>query len=956
MEEIYAGLSQTGNTLDDAACNESSLFGARRYRQSSTQLGSQEYLDGLRKTQDAVARTSFRRPEIRETSSENKVKSGTGAKFEHLGGTSYRIGVSYKRNSQTGASTSSEASTGGEESRRKVPERAKASKTSEKSGGTQRGKVAKTKSEATIQSRNGAISLDSGDSSDELNLTSSSQPIRSPKRPHIPFSDAGTAPPESDSDDYGIQQSLSSLLDSKITPSSSSVRKSRPCSSKWRPRNDENSFSDETPEKKKPKIKPHAAYGNNYRPLLNGVSTSSLRNEKRSKPLLGPSRSTNSYQSGVEVMDEEETPRSSKNTLKKRPAPFPMAKLATEGGAKSVTRKIQRSRLAPFPMLMESAYDDSVNVHDGNEESGSDEDPLLMNRNDEIVNRGGLAPFPMLLEDRPQPSDSDFAKVSNSSADGSDYHTLGQNKRESNGVRYVADTVDRLFTQTDVQPDPKTLCPYCDMPFPPNPTPLLIDMLKRIPKYPDARPTNPLGLKAPLLSYVTMCQRHQFEMQLLPKARAAGWPTCIDFTTLPGRIHALRKHMTVLLRDKGKSIFWRELKKDIDKYGARKTMGVTNQFDSFEKSQPGYYGEQGAVIITQTLSHLFPPDSIDPDRVAPLTPTEFTRCVLVPECAVALIQEDLGSGTSTEYAIRTLRKSSKYGTAMFPDLDNRDAMSVGEDLGMGQQVGEAIMKERVRARRAEISEEEKETKDTGIANAETTGRKDITNKAKAKTKATAHPARNNDTGRIIELSNSASVQTDASTNNRRPKAKGGKTSDASDIVISTKTSGKPTKQFHQMAAPSTVNPRPNSTNRTKASTVFSDTESFESELDEKTPKPPARTYNPYESDSGIVLPEEDNRYVQRMQKNTESSKARSKLSGSFQPLQAAKARNTGNKAVFKWTMWENDDESDIDNSDNSPSHSESDISCRRRTTVSAKTESHSWLLSENSSPNSTPQR
>ncbi|KAL5513270.1 hypothetical protein ACEPAH_3668 [Sanghuangporus vaninii] len=955
MEEIYAGLSQTGNTLDDAARNESSVFGTRRYRQSSAQLDSQEYLDGLRKMQDSVTRTSFRRLEIRDTSSKNKVISGTGAKFEHIGGTSYKIGVSPRGNSQTRASASSGTSTGGKEPRKKIPERAKSSKASQKSGERQRGKVAEAKSKAIIlpnQSRNGAISVDSGDSSDELNLTSSSQPIRSPKRPYIPFSDAGTAPPESDSDDYGIQQNLSSLLNSRIMPSSSSVGKSRPYSSKWRPRNDENSFSDETPEKKKPKIKPRAAYGNNSRPLLDGASESSLRNEKRNKPLLGPSRSTNFYQSGVVGMDEEETPRLSKNILKKRPAPFPMAKLATDGVIKSVT-KTQRSRLAPFPMLVGSAYDDSVDVHDGNEESGSDEDPLLMNRNDEIINRGGLAPFPMSLEDRPQPSDSEFAKVSNSSADGSGYHMLGQNKRESNGVRDVADTDDRFFMQTDIQPDPKTLCPYCDMPFPPNPTPLLIDMLKRIPKYPDARPTNPLGLKAPLLSYVTMCQRHQFEMQLLPKARAAGWPTCIDFTTLPGRIHALRKHMTMLLRDKRKSIFWRDLKKDIDKYGARKTMGVTNQFDSFEKSQPGYYGEQGAVIITQTLSHLFPPDSIDPDRVAPLTPTEFIRCVLVPECAVALIQEDLGSGSSIEYAIRILRKSSKYGTAMFPDLDNRDAMSVGEDLGMGQQVGEAIMKERVRARRAEISEEEKEAKDTGKTHAETPRRKSFTSKAKAKT--TARPAKNNDPGCIIELSDSSSVHTDASTNNRRLETKAGKASDASVIIVPTKTSGKSTKQVHQMAASSTVNFRPNSTNRKKASPVFSDTEFSKSELDEKTPKRPARTYNPYESDSGIVLPEEDNRYVQRIHKNTESSKARSKLNGSFQPLQAAKARKTGNKAVFKWTMWEND-ESDIDSSDNSPSYSETDVSSRRRTTVSARTESHSWLLSEDSSPNATPQR
>lgn len=172
----------------------------------------------------------------------------------------------------------------------------------------------------------------------------------------------------------------------------------------------------------------------------------------------------------------------------------------------------------------------------------------------------------------------------------------------------VSDVIERSFTQASRQrefstlsllqnrglnltmlsiADPKALCPYCDMPFPPNPTPLLLAMLKRIPRYPDPRPTNPLGLKAPLLSYVSMCQRHEFEMQLLPKARAAGWPTNIDFAALPERICALRQGMAMVLRDKETSVFWRELKKQIDKQGARKTMGITNQFDSFERSQPG---------------------------------------------------------------------------------------------------------------------------------------------------------------------------------------------------------------------------------------------------------------------------------------------------------------------------------------------------------------------------------
>ncbi|EJD07667.1 uncharacterized protein FOMMEDRAFT_73412, partial [Fomitiporia mediterranea MF3/22] len=164
-----------------------------------------------------------------------------------------------------------------------------------------------------------------------------------------------------------------------------------------------------------------------------------------------------------------------------------------------------------------------------------------------------------------------------------------------------------------------------------------------------------------------MCQRHRFETQLLPTAEEAGWPTCIDFTALPKRVIALRQRLTGILHDKEKSVLWRELKQDIEKKGARKAMGLLDQFNTFEKSQPGYYGEQGSIIISQTLNNLFPPGTVDADRVTPLTPAEFIRRILVPECAVALIQEDSGWGMSIEDAIRTMRESSTYGTAMFPD-------------------------------------------------------------------------------------------------------------------------------------------------------------------------------------------------------------------------------------------------------------------------------------------------
>lgn len=38
---------------------------------------------------------------------------------------------------------------------------------------------------------------------------------------------------------------------------------------------------------------------------------------------------------------------------------------------------------------------------------------------------------------------------------------------------------------------------------------------------------------------------------------------------------------------RGRSVFWKEIKKEVKKMGSRAVVGVSGQFDSFEKTQPG---------------------------------------------------------------------------------------------------------------------------------------------------------------------------------------------------------------------------------------------------------------------------------------------------------------------------------------------------------------------------------
>ncbi|KAI0832012.1 RTC4-like domain-containing protein [Trametes gibbosa] len=286
--------------------------------------------------------------------------------------------------------------------------------------------------------------------------------------------------------------------------------------------------------------------------------------------------------------------------------------------------------------------------------------------------------------------------------------------------------LDDIFLDPSV--DPKTLCPWCDERLPSNPTPHLVSLMDvaRRRSYADDRPTNPLGLRAPPAVFVSVCQRHRFERIWVPRARKRGWPTRIDWGRLSGRVGHLEGTLKTLVDDidedlstfalkldikgKGKgqhprrtNEFWQEVVKNVREQGSRQATGVRGQFLHFNKTQPGYYGELGYVIIHQTLCNLFPPASFDPAAAQPLTPEEFIAHILVPEAAANLIMEDLG--LSRVDALKTLRESVEYGVAMFP-ADEGEGGRVDGDTSI-LTAGERMIMERARARRKELEEEER---------------------------------------------------------------------------------------------------------------------------------------------------------------------------------------------------------------------------------------------------------
>ena len=136
--------------------------------------------------------------------------------------------------------------------------------------------------------------------------------------------------------------------------------------------------------------------------------------------------------------------------------------------------------------------------------------------------------------------------------------------------------------------DPDTLCPYCDEPFPKNPSPVLRRLLRDVKgSRPDPRPCNSKGRSAPILNYLNVCERHMFEVKELPKAEKAGWPTSIDFEALPARIAAMKPRLTKLLSERKDSLIWKEIKEELDSSSARKMTSLGGQYGNFHRCQTG---------------------------------------------------------------------------------------------------------------------------------------------------------------------------------------------------------------------------------------------------------------------------------------------------------------------------------------------------------------------------------
>lgn len=138
----------------------------------------------------------------------------------------------------------------------------------------------------------------------------------------------------------------------------------------------------------------------------------------------------------------------------------------------------------------------------------------------------------------------------------------------------------------------------------------------------DPRPTNRLGLLARPEIFTNICHRHSFERVHIVEAKKRGWPLKIEWDAVADRIRALKPHLGRLVEDKDEefadlaphatsaaeleqdgelfdddsilhkrprkgSVFWRQTVRIIRRQGARRSVAIQGQIESFEKFQPG---------------------------------------------------------------------------------------------------------------------------------------------------------------------------------------------------------------------------------------------------------------------------------------------------------------------------------------------------------------------------------
>jgi hypothetical protein len=133
------------------------------------------------------------------------------------------------------------------------------------------------------------------------------------------------------------------------------------------------------------------------------------------------------------------------------------------------------------------------------------------------------------------------------------------------------------------------LCCFCDEPLPPVPSDELVDMLEALEDetWPDPSPSNPGHRDADSWRvYYEYCERHNFEVDDLPRAVQECWPRNIDLALLHERILMLRQPLLAVMADIQQHHFFLDAKSLYDSMPSN-ACGVKGEYAAFTGARSG---------------------------------------------------------------------------------------------------------------------------------------------------------------------------------------------------------------------------------------------------------------------------------------------------------------------------------------------------------------------------------
>jgi hypothetical protein len=135
-----------------------------------------------------------------------------------------------------------------------------------------------------------------------------------------------------------------------------------------------------------------------------------------------------------------------------------------------------------------------------------------------------------------------------------------------------------------------SLCPFCDEPWPEEPTSKLLALRATAVAHavPSPRPRNSKGLSAANFAlYAPLCAQHQNEMKTIPEGHEEGWPNEIDFDALPRRLNSVKLYLEALVNDPTKSPFYQDVTNELEASGSTSQSSISGQYATFDKCRPG---------------------------------------------------------------------------------------------------------------------------------------------------------------------------------------------------------------------------------------------------------------------------------------------------------------------------------------------------------------------------------